>query len=61
MDHKCFMWCHIMHLNTQDKYPQRIKMADKQYVIQLNYSGIGFQVAVKHYNKIEKQNTVVFI
>ena len=55
------MWCHIMHLNTQDKYPQRIKMADKQYVIQLNYSGIGFQVAVKHYNKIEKQNTVVFI
>ena len=24
-DNECFRWCHIRHLNPQDKYPQRIK------------------------------------
>ena len=25
IDNECFRWCHIRHLNPQDKYPQRIK------------------------------------
>ena len=24
-DNECFRWCHIRHLNPQEKYPQRIK------------------------------------
>ena len=31
-DNECFRWCHIRHLNPQEKYPQRIKKTDKQYV-----------------------------
>ena len=31
-DNECFRWCHIRHLNPQDKYPQRIKKSDKQYI-----------------------------
>jgi len=27
-DNECFRWCHIRHLNPQEKYPQRIKKTD---------------------------------
>ena len=57
-DNECFRWCHIRHLNPQDKYPQRIKKVDKQYIKNLNYSGIEFPVTTKQYNKIEKQNKI---
>ena len=57
-DNECFRWCHIRHINPQDKYPQRIKKIDKQYVEKLDYSGVEFPVGVKHYNKIEKQNSI---
>ena len=57
-DNECFRWCHIRHLNPQDKYPQRIKKVDKQYIKNLDYSGIEFPVTVKQYNKIEKQNEI---
>ena len=57
-DKERFRWCHIRHLNPQDKDPQRIKKTDKQYIEKLDYSGIEFPVNVKHYNKIEKQNSI---
>ena len=57
-DNECFRWCHIRHFNPQDKNPQRIKKIDKQYVEKLDYSNIEFPVNVKHYNKIEKQNSI---
>ena len=57
-DNECFRWCHIRYLNPQDKYPQRIKKSDRKYVDKLNYNDIEFPVAVKHYNKIEKQNEI---
>ena len=57
-DNECFRWCHIRHLNPQGKNPQRIKKIDKQYIENLNYSGIEFPVATKQYNKIEKQNEI---
>ena len=57
-DNECFRWCHIRHLNPQDKYPERIKKVDKQYVKNLNYSEIEFPVTTKQYNKIEKQNEI---
>ena len=57
-DNECFRWCHIRHLNPQEKNPQRIKKVDKQYIENLNYSGIEFPVTTKQYNKIEKQNEI---
>ena len=57
-DNQCFRWCHIRHLNPQAKYPQRIKKVDKQYIENLDYSGIEFPVTTKQYNKIEKQNEI---
>ena len=57
-DNECFRWCHIRHLNPQDKNPQRIKKSDKEYTNKLDYSGIEFPIATKQYNKIEKQNEI---
>ena len=57
-DNECFRWCHIRHLNSQEKYPQRIKKSDKEYVDKLDYSGIEFPVTIKQINKIEKQNNI---
>ena len=57
-DDKCFRWCHIRHLNPQKKDPQRIKKEDKRLIEGLNYEGIEFPVSHKHYNKIEKQNSI---
>ena len=57
-DNECFRWCHIRHLNPQDKDPQRIKKIDKQYIEKLDYSNIEFPVTIKQINKIEKQNNI---
>ena len=57
-DNECFRWCHIRHLNPQDKDPQRIKKTDKQYIEKLDYSNINFPVTVKQINKIEMQNNI---
>ena len=57
-DNECFRWCHIRHLNPQDKNPQRIKKSDKEYINRLDYSGIEFPVTTKQYKKIEKQNEI---
>ena len=47
-DNECFRWCHIRHLNPQEKNPQRIKKEDKKMINELNYDGI----------KVEKQNSI---
>ena len=57
-DDECFRWCHIRHLNPQKKDPQRIKKEDKRLIEGLNYEGINFPVSQKHYNKVEKQNSI---
>ena len=57
-DNECFRWCHIRYLNPQDKYPQRIKKSDKEFIKKLDYSEIEFPVTINQYNKIEKQNEI---
>ena len=59
-DDECFRWCHIRHLNPQTEHPERIKKEDmyKQPIEGLNHEGIEFPVSQKHYNKVEKQNSI---
>ena len=57
-DDECFRWCHIRHLNPQEKNPQRIKKEDKKMVNELKYDGIYFPLSQNHYNKVEKQNSI---
>ena len=57
-DDECFRWCHIRHLNPQIEHPERIKKEDKKMINELNYEGIEFPVSQKHYNKVEKRNSI---
>ena len=57
-DDECFRWCHIRHLNPQTEHPERIKKEDKRSIEGLNYDGIDFPLSQKHYNKVEKQNSI---
>ena len=57
-DEECFRWCHIRHLNPQTKYSERIKKEDKKMINEPNYDGIDFPLSQKHYNKVEKQDSI---
>ena len=57
-DAECFRWCHISHLNPQEKDPQRIKKEGRKMINEMNYDGIDFPLSQKHYNKVEKQNSI---
>ena len=50
-DNECLRWCHIRHLNSQMKNPQRIKKCDKEYIEKLDYVGIKFISIIKFKNK----------
>ena len=50
-DNKCFLWCHVRHLNLVNDNSTRIKKEDKKIADTLDYSGINFPVS----SKIEDQ------
>ena len=58
-DNKCFLWCHIRHLNPLKIHPERIAKADKNVVNNLDYEGIKYPVSKKFFGKIEKKNICI--
>ena len=50
-DNKCFLWCHVRHLNPVSNNSTRI--ADT-----LDYSSVNFLVSAKDYGKLEDQNDI---
>ena len=57
-DNKCFLWCHVRHLNLIGKKLQRIRKIDEEIVNKFNYSGIDFPVSKKDYPKVELLNKI---
>ena len=57
-DRKCFVWCHVRHINPLKEHPERIKKIDKEIACNLNYDGIEFPVEQKDFKKIEVQNDI---
>ena len=55
-DNKCFLWCHLRHLNLVERNPQRITKEDRELGNRLDYEGINFPVSEKDYCKFRKQN-----
>ena len=43
-DQKCFLWCHVRHINPVKIHPERITREDKKLVNSFNYDGVGFAV-----------------
>ena len=48
-----FLWCHLRHINSSNKHPERIKKIDKKIAEELNYDEIKFPVQEKDFKKIE--------
>ena len=46
-DNKCFLWCHIRHLNLSERNAQRIARKDWEVVNKLDYEGTNFPVSKK--------------
>ena len=57
-DQKCFMWCHVRHINPVKIHPERITKVDKKLVEDLDYAGVEFPVQEKDLNKTETKSTV---
>ena len=57
-DNKCFLWCHVRHLNLDCVKPNRITKKNKKIAEGLNYSGVDFPVSKKDYCKIEVLNGI---
>ena len=53
-DNKCFLLCHIRHLNPLKIHPESITKADENMVNDLDYEGIEFPASKKDFGKIEK-------
>ena len=57
-DQKCFLWCHVRHINPVTIHPERITQEDKKLVNEPNYDGIEFPVREKDFSKIETNNNI---
>ena len=51
-DNKCFIWCHVRHLNLDGAKLCRITKKDREIAEELNYCGVDFPVSKKHFCKI---------
>ena len=41
-DKKCFLWCHVRHINPSNKHPERIKKTDKKLLKNLIMMELSF-------------------
>ena len=57
-DQKCFLWCHVRHINPVKIHPERITQNDKKLANDLDYDRVGDPVREKDSNKIEKENNI---
>ena len=57
-DRKCFLWCHVRHINPVNEQPGRIKKIDRDFANNLKYDGIKFPVQEKDFKKVELQNNI---
>ena len=57
-DQKCFLWCHISHINPSKEHPERIRKIDKKNAEKLDYDRTEFLVQEKDFSKIEVKNNI---
>ena len=55
-DRKCFLWCHVRHINLVKIHPERITREDKKLANDLVYDRVEYPVQEKDFSKIEKKN-----
>ena len=46
-DQKCFLWCHVRHINPSKEHAERIIMTDKKLLKNLIMMELSFQFKIK--------------
>ena len=57
-DQKCFLWCHVRHLNPVKIHPEGITQNDKKLVNDINYDGAWFPGWEKGFSEVEEKNSI---
>ena len=57
-DQKCFLWCHVRHINPSKESPERIKKICKKIAEKLNYDKIEFPVQENNFDKIKIKSNI---
>ena len=57
-DQKCFLWCHVRHINPVKMHPERITQNNENLANDLDYDRIGLLVREKDFSKIETKNNI---
>ena len=57
-DQKCFLWCHVRHINPIKIHPGITTKEDKKLVKNLDNDQIEFPVQEKDFSKIETKNNI---
>ena len=57
-DQKCFLWCHVRHINSIKIHPEKITQKYKELANDLNYDEIEFPVNKEDFSKIETKNNI---
>ena len=60
-DQKCFLWCHVRHINPLKEHLERITKEDKKLAKDLDYDGIDFPVRENDFGKTEKKKNNIWI
>ena len=55
---RCFLWCHIRHLNLVGDHAARISRKDERIANTLDYSDVVFPVSERDYGKTEDRNGI---
>ena len=58
-DQKCFLWCHVRHINPVKKHPEKITEEHEKLVNDLDYDEIEYPVRQKQFSKIETRNNIL--
>ena len=57
-DQKCFLWCHIRHINPSKEHPERIKKTDKKLVKNLIMIELSSLFKKKSLARLKKKNNM---
>ena len=57
-DEKCFLWCHVRHINPLKEQPELIRKIDKRIAEKFDYHEIEFPMQEKDFSKTEVKNNV---
>ena len=57
-DQKCFLSCHVRHINSSKEHPERIEKTDQKTAEKLDYDAIEFLGQEKDFTNIERNNSI---